>query len=80
MSLNRLEQTFITKSLKQKQLACSNKACIFRFSKKLLVTGWWIMFFHPGLAQETTFTNPIRDGADPWVYQKDKRKGSFWSL
>lgn len=49
-----------------------NKAFIFLFSKKLFLVCWWFMGFHLAMAQETTFTNPIRDGADPWVYQKGK--------
>ncbi|WP_035069174.1 glycoside hydrolase family 43 protein [Anditalea andensis] len=28
-------------------------------------------YFLSGLAQSATFTNPLRDGADPWVFEKD---------
>ncbi len=68
MALNRL----FTEKINPKRMTYPNKAFIFLFSKKLFLVCWWFMGFHLAMAQETTFTNPIRDGADPWVYQKGK--------
>ncbi|SHN18312.1 Beta-xylosidase, GH43 family [Cyclobacterium lianum] len=38
--------------------------------RAIAVTILVIVFGCSGFSQEATFTNPIRDGADPWVFQK----------
>lgn len=43
----------------------------FSFYTFLLVISNFYLDMLPALAQSTSFTNPIREGADPWVYQKD---------
>jgi GH43 family beta-xylosidase len=43
----------------------------FSFYAFLLVLSTFYPEVQSAFAQSNTFTNPIRNGADPWVYQKD---------
>lgn len=49
------------------------KSDVFFRSMQVGLTLLSLLLISSAHGQEQTFTNPIREGADPWVYQKDDR-------